>query len=419
MNLATIQTLAAKTHLQVMAGQNLNDVMAAVLASEPDLSGGNRGMYQDLCYGVQRYRGTLLALLSILVPKKLDSALVEGILLVAMYQVLYSKNAKHAVVNEAVNAIGFASEGRLKKLGNAVLRRLLREEENLLSNAINQSIEAKYNYPKWWVEAMQKAYPKHWHNVLVASQNHPPLTLRVNVRKTSVEDYLALLATNDMAAKALGNEAIMLQQAVPVAQIPHFFDGWVSVQDFGAQHAAHFLSPKAGERILDACAAPGGKTCHLLEMADCQVLALDIAEDRLARVQDNAKRLGLVVDTCCADATDAESWYDNVVFDAILADVPCTASGVTKRHPDIKWLRQNMDAIKVAKQQHELLDTLWSTLKSGGRMLLATCSVFEAENHLQLEAFLRRHPDASCAQEHTLLPNNKQDGFYYALLHKN
>ncbi len=419
MNLSKIQTLAAESYLQVVAGQNLTDVMAEVIEKNPQLVGGHRGMYQDLCYGVQRYRGTLQGILAVLVPKKLNIDVVEALLLVAMYQVLYTKNANHAVVNEVVSAVDSASNGRLKSLSNAVLRRLLREESKLLEQVVGRSDEAKYNYPMWWIKAVQKQHPKYWHNILQATQKHPPLTLRVNIRKTSVEQYLMVLEKEGISAKALGGEAVVLDQAIAVNKIPFFHDGWVSVQDYGAQQAAHVLEPKAGERILDACAAPGGKTCHLLELADCQVLALDIAENRLQKVTDNADRLGLSVDVRCADAAQLDDWYDGVGFDAILADVPCTASGVTKRHPDIKWLRQKEDSLKIAKQQYALLDSLWKTLKPNGRMLLATCSIFTPENSGQLQKFLERHVDAVCESEHVLLPNNKQDGFYYALLRKN
>ena len=209
-----------------------------------------------------------------------------------------------------------------------------------------------------------------------------------------------------------------LKQATSVVNLPQFSEGVVSVQDWGAQQAALLLNPQAGERVLDACAAPGGKTGHILELADVDLLALDVDAKRLRRVAENVERLGLPARLQAADASKLDGWYDGVQFDAVLADVPCTASGVVKRHPDIKWLRRKTDAQSVALQQHQMLDVLWSTVKVGGRMLLATCSVFPEENQQQLQAMLSRHANARLRLEEQLLPNDAQDGFYYALIDK-
>ena len=212
--------------------------------------------------------------------------------------------------------------------------------------------------------------------------------------------------------------AIRITEPIPVNQLPKFTEGVVSVQDFGAQQAAYLLNPQAGERVLDACAAPGGKTGHILELADCDVVALDIDNKRLARVKGNLSRLNFQATLHCAPAENVHEWWDGQPFDAILADVPCTASGTMKRNPDIKWLRRPTDALKTAKQQEAMLDELWGTLKVGGRMLLATCSIFAEENSLQCQKFNKRHNDAILQEEKMLLPNEKQDGFYYALFVK-
>ena len=230
------------------------------------------------------------------------------------------------------------------------------------------------------------------------------------IRHANAEQYLAALHDAGLNGKILDDYAIRLAQAVPVAQLPRFAEGWASVQDFGAQQAAYLLNPQNGERILDACAAPGGKTGHILELADCDVTALDIAPQRLQRVQDNLARLHFQAALHCADAQHLSDWYNGEPFDAILADIPCTASGTIKRNPDIKWLRRPGDAYKTARQQEPLLDALWTTLKSGGRMLLATCSVFEEENQQQCHRFLNRHADARLHTEQTLIPSEKQDG---------
>jgi len=230
---------------------------------------------------------------------------------------------------------------------------------------------------------------------------------------------LEKLAAEGIAGKALDEYAVILDEAVPVSRLPGFSDGLLSVQDFGAQQAAYILKPADSERILDACAAPGGKSGHILELANCSLTALDIDEGRLKRVADNLSRLGFQTASLHrADAADLSSWYDGNPFDAVLADVPCTASGVTKRNPDIKWLRRPADGGKTARQQETMLDNLWSVLKPGGRMLLATCSLFHEENDGQLQRFLRRHPDAACTESLTLLPKHTQDGFYYALIRK-
>ncbi|HRM21367.1 MAG TPA: methyltransferase domain-containing protein, partial [Neisseria sp.] len=244
-------------------------------------------------------------------------------------------NAPHAVVNEAVESIAKIGKGQYRAFANAILRRFLREREKLAA-ACQKDNTAKYNLPEWWVDYLHSHYPKHWHNILTALQAHPPMTLRVNRRLGNAESYLAALAEAGIAAKALDDYAVQLAEPLPVTQLPGFSDGLVSVQDFGAQKAAYLVNPQDGERILDACAAPGGKTGHLLELADCKLTALDIDAERLARVQSNLDRLGFQTATlACADAQDLNAWYDDKPFDAILADLPCTASGVVRRNPDV------------------------------------------------------------------------------------
>ncbi|WP_274571705.1 16S rRNA (cytosine(967)-C(5))-methyltransferase RsmB [Neisseria leonii] len=419
MSMARAQQLAADAVAAVSDGRNLQDILVQIRAHHPDLSAQENGTLQDLAYGTLRYLGSLRAMLGRLLTKPIGQRDLESLLLVALYQLNHTRNAPHAVVNEAVQAAGRIGRGQFRAFANAVLRRFLREKDKL--NAQLRHDAARHNFPQWWLDYLAQAYPKHWHNIVAAANGRPPLTLRINRRRSSADDYLTLLAQNGIAAEKLGDDAVKLEQALPVAQIPGFSDGLVSVQDFGAQQAAALIAPQAGERILDACAAPGGKTGHLLETADCHVVALDIDAARLARVHDNLNRLNVSdrAELHCADAQDTAAWYDGEPFDAVLADVPCTASGTVKRNPDIKWLRRPNDAAKTARQQEAMLDSLWSVLKSGGRMLLATCSIFHEENHGQLQKFLARHADAECTESHTLLPNANQDGFYYALIRKN
>ncbi|PIT57968.1 16S rRNA (cytosine(967)-C(5))-methyltransferase [Snodgrassella alvi] len=415
MSMARAQQLAAHAIGEVLNGRNLSEVLVQVM-QHPELSAADKGALQDLSHGSLRYLGLLRQLVQQM-TKALPPAEIGNLLVIALYQLHFTRNAAHAVVNEAVNHARQLHGGRYQKLVNALLRRFLRERETLLASALKQD-EARYNLPTWWLNYLKKHYPQHWHNMVTAMAQHPPMTLRINRRYTDAEQYQAKLTAAGIPARILDTHSIMLQQAVAVQKLPDFSAGHVSVQDFGAQQAIPMLNPQSGERILDACAAPGGKTGHILEWADCDVTALDIDPLRLKRVQDNLQRLQQQAHLHCADAKELHSWYDNNTFDAILADVPCTASGVIKRHPDIKWLRQPQDSRKTALQQEALLDSLWLTLKSGGRLLLATCSIFMEENQQQLTHFLTRHADARQRQSRILLPDSKQDGFFYALIDK-
>ncbi len=427
MSLAQVQSLAASTIEEVAAGKNLQEVLAVLRHAHPELGLSEKGALQDIAYGCQRYAGSLRFILSKMLNKPINNRRLESLLLVALYQLNHTQNAPHAVVNEAVENIARIGKGQYRSFANAILRRFLREKEALNSLCkINDT--AKYNFPPWWQAYLKNHYPQHWHNILTVAMQQPPMTLRINRRRGSSKSYLKELEQAGLGGKALNDYAVRLDKAVPVSSLPGFAEGRVSVQDWGAQQAAYLLQPQNGERILDACAAPGGKTGHLLEMADCQMTALDISPERMARVHSNLQRLGFLsenknfqtgmVRLKSADAADLTGWYDGQAFDAILADVPCTASGVVKRNPDIKWLRRPGDALKTARQQEPLLDSLWSILRPGGRMLLATCSLFEEENQQQLSRFLTRHADAQCSESRVLIPNGNQDGFYYALIHK-
>lgn len=417
MSLSNIQKIATETLLAVENGKNLSDEFAHLLIQHPHLSPQDKGMLQDIAFGCQRFLGSLKCILNTLLNKPIENKAVEHFLLVALYQLNHTKNAPHAVVNECVHHIAKIGRGQYRSLANAILRRFLRERETL-NRACLKDNTAKYNLPTWLLNTLKQQYPKHWHNIATAFVQHPPLTLRINRRHLNAEQYLTILRQVGLDGKILDEYAISLKEAVSVSKLPYFQDGWVSVQDFGAQLAAPLLQPKNGERILDACAAPGGKTGHLLELADCELMALDIDEQRLTRVADNLARLKFQAAVHLAPAQTLEKWWDGKPFDAILADVPCTASGTIKRNPDIKWLRRPNDASKTAKQQEPLLDHLWQTLKPGGRFLLATCSLFQEENSVQCQRFLARNADAKLIEEKTLLPNDKQDGFYYALLFK-
>lgn len=372
-----------------------------------------------MAYGVLRYRGELEAVLGQLLQKPLGEGYTHALLLAALYQLTHTRAAPYAVVNNAVEA----APRRFRNLVNAVLRNFQRKQEALLSAAA-QTLEGRTNHPAWWVEKLQQAYPAEWERILTASQRHPPMTLRVNRRRTSVEQVMAELSSAGIDSRQTGPWAITLDKPVPVGNIPGFAEGKVSVQDAGAQWAASLLDLQAGQRVLDACAAPGGKTGHMLETADVEVTALDVDEARLARVQHNLDRLGLGAQLKTGDAAHPETWWDGRSFDRILADVPCSASGVERRNPDIKWLRRPDDIRKFARQQAVILDALWPLLAAGGKLLYVTCSIFPEENAQQIQPFLARHADAvrlllpEELGDGQLLPDDTRDGFFYALLQR-
>ncbi|MVW79344.1 16S rRNA (cytosine(967)-C(5))-methyltransferase RsmB [Bordetella sp. 02P26C-1] len=337
--------------------------------------------------------------------------------------------AAHTVVNQAVTAAaGQRNLAAYKGLLNACLRRYLRERD-AIDAKVADLIEARWNHPRWWVEQLQQAYPDQWETILTAANVPPPMTLRVNVRRATPDQVREAFAKVGIAAEPVGDVGLMLAEPKPVSQLPGFLEGWWSVQDASAQRAATLLGVREGERVLDACAAPGGKTAHLLESADIELMALDFDAVRLARVADNLKRLGLrseKVSLVTADAANLDAWWDGRPFDAVLADVPCTASGIVRRHPDIRWLRRAPDIARTAELQTRIVDALWKTVAPGGRLLYVTCSVFPEEGERQAEAFALRHEDAVRQDAPgQLLPvavsgsaQGEQDGFFYALFAK-
>jgi len=309
----------------------------------------------------------------------------------------------HTLVDQAVAALPLLHlPAALKGFVNACLRRFLRERPALLKQALADPV-ARHQHPQWWIELLQHEQAAHWQAILQANQRPAPLVLRVNRRRCTRSAYLQHLQAAGLAAQACAApDAIVLAQPLPVEQLPGWALGWVSVQDAAAQLAAPLLLgaavpalPKARLRLLDACAAPGGKTAHLLECADAEVLALDLDAQRCSLIAHGLQRLGLQAQVRCADAAQPATWWDGQPFDAILLDAPCSASGIVRRHPDIPWLRRPGDIAQLAAQQRCLLEALWPLLRPGGHLLYATCSVFAAEGAQQIEAFVQRHPEAS------------------------
>ncbi len=368
-------------------------------------------------------------------PKSIDALLLSALAL--LWPDGDAPYADHTLVDHAVTA----ARQRLAASAafvNAVLRRFVREQATVL-DAVQRTLPGRYNHPDWWVQRLQADWPDHWQALLAANDRRPPMTLRVNTRRGSVAAYLARLSEAGVPGRAVGAQGVVLDTPCPVGRLPGFADGDASVQDAAAQRAAPMLlagaALPAGARVLDACAAPGGKTAHLLELADLDVLALDQDATRLTRVDETLQRLHLRATTQAGDAGRPDTWWDGRPFDAILLDAPCTASGIVRRHPDVRWLRRASDVPTLAALQAKLLDALWPLLKPGGRMLYCTCSVFKAEGQAQIDAFLQRQADARllaapASPGHLLpLPDNPSaaagpgpastgDGFFYALLDK-
>jgi 16S rRNA (cytosine967-C5)-methyltransferase len=413
---------AATVVAEVAAGRNLNEALAAFWRNRPELPPGQRGAVQDLAYTALRRYGRDDFFLSRLLDRPLRDRPAHALLLVALARLAARPEEAHTIVDQAVEAAGDLAHGKYKGLVNGVLRNFLRRRTELEA-AAGQDQVARWQHPRWWIDRLRHAHPGDWQAQLEAGNGRPPMTLRVNRRRVAAADYLGQLQAAGLAARLLGGDAILLDRPVPVKRLPGFADGLCSVQDAGAQRAAPLLDIHDGMRVLDACAAPGGKAAHILECAAVELTALDADAGRAVRVSENLLRLGLQAHVRPADCREIDAWWDGQEFDRILADVPCTASGVVRRHPDAKWLRREKDIAQFAATQGEILDALWQVLAPGGKLLYATCSLFPEENGRQVAAFAARQEDCmrlpiTGMPELQLLPAEEHDGFYYALLEK-
>ncbi|MGZ0786284.1 16S rRNA (cytosine(967)-C(5))-methyltransferase RsmB [Pseudomonas saponiphila] len=400
----------------------------------------DRGFTQDLAFGTARWQPRLSALAAKLLQKpfKAADADVEALLLVGLYQLLYTRVPAHAAIGETVGCADKLKKPWAKALLNAVLRRAQRESAALLAELEHDPV-VRTAHPRWLQKSLKAFWPEHWEAICAANNAHPPMILRVNRRHHSRDAYLKLLSEAGVAAKACiySQDGIVLDEAGDVRSLPGFAEGWISVQDEAAQLAAELLELAPGQRVLDACCAPGGKTCHILEVqpALSGVVAVDLEAKRLVRVRENLDRLKLDAQLIAADGRDTQAWWDGQPFQRILLDAPCSATGVIRRHPDIKLTRQPEDIAALAQLQGELLDALWQTLEVGGILLYATCSTLPTENTEVIEAFLGRtpgareldiggqlgQPAAGLKQPHgrqLLAQEGGHDGFYYAKLIK-
>lgn len=425
---------AAQALKHVLAGRSLTEALSTVPHQE-------KAAAQSISFYCMRYLATAQALSQRLLDKQPPNSLVHSLLLVGLSLLtvpkqIFNEADTHrvpryqafTVVNETLKAAQRHKQSSgFKGLLNACLRRYLRQAEQLWQQ-IQQQETVKYGYPQWWIDIIRQTYPQQWQAILQAANTPGPLSLRVNKKKITRADFSAQLLAHDMAYQWYGDDAVILEKAVPVQDIPGFEKGMCAVQDAGAQLAASLLPLQEGMRVLDACAAPGGKTAHILETADVQLTAIDIDAKRLERVAQNLTQLGhnmSRVSLVRADVAQLSSWWDGKPFDIIMADVPCTASGVVRRHPDIKWLRQFSDIANTVALQRHIIESLWETLAWGGVFLYITCSVFPQEGMEQAQ-FIQAHlkgaqPIAAPLQ---LLPISNEgkpalhDGFFYALFRK-
>jgi 16S rRNA (cytosine967-C5)-methyltransferase len=433
---AALRARAARIVAQVAAGRSLD----GLLQDAPGDTAAQRGLVRTLCYDSIRWYLRLQALLRQLQdrPRKLPP-LLEALGAVGLCQLIYTSIPAHAAVDETVSAAELLGLGRSAGFLNAVLRRWLREGPKLAAR-VDADPALRTSHPRWLFEALERDWPSRAPQILIANNERPPFWVRVNARRCNGTEYRTRLEAAGMNV-LLGmheDHALLLEHAVDVHELPGFADGLVSVQDGAAQLAAHLVAPAPGDRVLDACAAPGGKTCHLAELQPelRQLLAVDVSAARLRKVTDNLERLRLTAELLAADAAEPQAWWDGEPFDRILLDVPCSATGVIRRHPDIKLLRRASDIAPLVERQSRLLDKLWHCLKPGGRLVYASCSALQAETSGVIAAFQERCTQAEdvtaallgklCGGEQVARSGGcaiaagtlSMDGFYYACLEK-
>ncbi len=431
-------TLKVRTAAAQLLGQLLRQqgsLSSGLPAFQARVADADRALLQELCFGCLRWQPRLEGYTARLLdkPLRVKDSDIQALLLLGLYQLCFTRIPDHAAIAETVEVTRALKKNWATGLVNGVLRRFQRERQ-VLDDALATDPVFATAHPAWLIRQWQQDWPGRFEDIIAANNHHPPFTLRLNQRHLSREDYLARLAALQIKARPCEFSAAgaTLASACDPRDLPGFADGWVSVQDEAAQLSAGLLALEPGQRVLDACCAPGGKTGHILELEPglAGVVALDADERRLGRVRENLARLGVSAQVCCGDATQPHEWWDGKPFDRILLDAPCSATGIIRRHPDIKLLRSPGDIARLASLQGELLDALWPLLKPDGLLLYATCSIMTAENTRVVEAFMARQPDAACesldaewglpqACGRQLLPRiDGHDGFYYARLRK-
>ncbi len=426
-----VRAEAARVIRKVVAGNSLSEALPPALEA---LSPQDRPLLQELCYGVLRWYPRLQMLAGLLLSKpiKQREKEIEYLILTGLYQLLYMRVPPHAAVAATVEAVRVLDRRWAVGLVNGVLRHFQREQESLLAGVERDPV-ARYAHPKWLLEEIRRAWPDQWQAILEGANARPPMTLRVNRREMSRDQYLQRLQEAGIEARPnqIASMGIDLQRPMEIEALPGFAQGWVSVQDGAAQLAAELMRLGPGQQVLDACAAPGGKSCHIKELEPgVELTALDVDESRLERVRENLARLRLEAEVATGDAAEPDGEWARVQYDRILLDVPCSASGVIRRHPDIKLLRRPSDLAALSELQGRILRNVWPMLKPGGILLYATCSLMPGENEQQVQHFLSEHEEArerpiQAAWGHargvgrqTLPGEEHMDGFYYACLEK-
>lgn len=415
-DLAQALAQASRVLGRVLEGHSLSGVRAIPAKT------ASRAAVTDLAYGALRRFGRDEAVLRSLSARGQIEPGLRALLLVSLGALESGRYADYTVVDQAVRACIHLRKQRMRGFVNAILRGYLRERERL-APILEANPEARFQHPQWWIQRVRDAYPVTWVRILEAGNTHPPMCLRVNRRRCGAEAYLARLAACGIEARRAGSSALLLKKPVPVERLPGFARGDVSVQDAGAQHAAELMDLTHGQRVLDACAAPGGKSAHILELADVDLTALDIDAGRCSMISQNLARLGMQAEVRAADCSLPANWWDGRAYDRILADVPCSASGIARRRPDVKWLRRESDLAGFAARQSAIVSALWQTLAPGGKLLYVTCSIFPEENDAVVEAFVARTPGARRGElpagaPAQLTPDEGQDGFFFAILEK-
>ncbi len=420
------QWLSAMIVEQVLTGKNLDKSFKLVLKKYNNEI-ENIPQIKDMVYGAIRDLGKSYFYINKLVKNKIQNRCLESLLHVVFFQINNSRSNDFTLVNQAVDAAKRIDHKKSSFI-NAVLRNFLRNKNNL-QKQLKDNESAMYSYPNWWIEKVKEQYPKNWKTILDVGNQHPPQALRINLRKIGVKEYSRLLNENGIDYKLVGGECLIINKPMEVSKIPGFLDGKISIQDFGAQLAAHIIDLKKDQKVLDACSAPGGKACHMLELNTIKLLAVESDKRRIIKIEDNIKRQGLKVNILNKKISRQNEWWDKQHFDRILLDVPCSASGIIRRHVDIKWLRRINDLKKFGDNQLILLKSVWPMLKKNGKLLYVTCSIFEEENRNIIEKFIKESNNVSELNinfpsniihiKNQLLPSDNHDGLFYALLQKN
>ena len=421
------QWLSSLVLEQVLLGKNLDKSFELIFRKFNSNESENLPQIKDMVYGAIRELGMSSFYIKKLVPKKIDNQCLEALLHIVLFQITHERSNNFTLVNQAVDAAKKIDHKKSAFI-NAVLRNFLRNK-NALQDEAKEHESAIFSYPNWWINKVKNQYPKKWKEILDIGNTRPPLALRVNVKNIGVKEYSGILASHGIEHSLIGIEGVILKTPMGVDKIPGFLEGKVSVQDFGAQLAAHIIDLEEGQIVLDACSAPGGKACHMLELNSIQLLAIESNKKRIIKIQENISRQGLKAVIRNEKIGLVNEWWDKIPFDRILLDVPCSASGIVRRHVDIKWLRRINDFESFGESQLELLRSTWPMLKNKGKLLYVTCSIFEEENSEVIERFKKDSKNITELDiifppnvEHTrnqVLPSKNHDGLFYALLQKN